>query len=186
MSYFDDTNNANFYSTLSEGFYSYPPPSQTFAVDTDGANGQIFPDPTDQWNTVGQSGPTFGSSTSLQQTASFGERHSDYSIDWCLTHEPPESVAPTTPYTSGTDDYSWMSYRWSANQQPQSHDSTYLSRDSSFASATPSETFAMAHTPASGEYLPKEFGGHRTQTVPFDYWGGGASTSTSYVVGVRF
>jgi len=81
MSYFDETNNANFYSSLSGGFYSYPPPSQTLPVDDDGSNSQIFADPADQWNTVRQSGPMFGSATSLQPTASFGERHSDCSID---------------------------------------------------------------------------------------------------------
>jgi len=186
MSYFDETNNANFYSSLSGGFYSYPPPSQTLPVDNDGSNDQIFADPADQWNTVRQSGPMFGSAASLQPTASFGECHSDCSIDWCLTREPPESVAPTTPYTSETDDYNWLSYGWSANQQPQSNYSTYLSRDGSFASTAPSETFAVAHTPASGEYLPEEFGGHRSQTSPFDYWGSLASTSTSYVVGGQF
>jgi len=182
MSYFNDTDNANFYSSLPGGFYSYPPPSQTFAIDTDGANGQIFADPVDQWNTIRQSGSMFGSPTSLQPSASFGEYHSYCSADWCLTRERPESVAPTTPYTSATDGYSWPSYEWPANhQQAQSHYPTFLSRDGSFASTAASETFPVAHTPASREYLPEEFGEH-----PFDYWGSGASTSTSYVVSVRF
>ena len=82
MSYFDEINNANFYSSLPEGFYSYPPPSQTFAVDTDGSNGQILADQAGQWNTVGQSGHMFGSPTNLQATTSCGECHSDCFIDW--------------------------------------------------------------------------------------------------------
>jgi len=61
----------------------------------------------------------------------------------------------------------------------QSRYSGYLSRGSSFASTTSS----------SGEDSLEELGVHRSQTVRRDYWGTNhseATTSASYVVGVRF
>ena len=190
MAYFNDTNNTNFYSTpfASGGFYSYPHPTQTFVTDTEEANGQIYADSTDQWSAV-RSGPMVGSPTSVRATDSFGERRSDYFIDSYLTREPTESLAPTTPYTSGSNGYSWPSYDQSADyRQIQSHHYDFLSRDGSFASTTASETSTAMHTPSSGEYSLEEFGAHRSQTVPLDYWGSnqsGASTSTSYMVSAR-
>jgi len=192
MAYFNDTNNADFYSSVYGGFYSYPLPSQTFPIDTDGANGQIFADPADQWNMARWSGPMFGSQTGLhdQATTSFGESHSDCFIDWYLIHEPSESVAPSASYTSGTDGYSWPSYDWSADhQQAQFHYPDYLSRDDSFVSTAASEMSTTTHTLGSGEYSLEELGGNPSQTVPLEYWGASqsrASVSTSYLVGVQF
>ena len=190
MAYYNNTNNTSFYSTpfASGGFYSYPHPTQTFFTDTEEANGQIYADSTDQWSAV-RSGPMVGSPTSVRATDSFGERRSDYFIDSYLTRESTESMAPTTSYTSGTSGYSWPSYDQSADyRQTQSHHSDFLSRDGSFASTTASETSTAIHTPSSGEYSLEEFGAHRSQTVPLDYWGSnqsGASTSTSYMVSAR-
>jgi len=185
MAYFNDPNNADFYSSVSGGFYSYPPPSQTFAIDTERTNGQTYTDPTDPWSMVRQSGPMV-EPINLWATANSGERHSDPFIDSCLTCEPLESVAPTTSYTSRTDGYSWPSYDRSANyRQAQSHYSGYLSRGGPFAS----ETSNAAHIPSRSEYPLEGFGAHGSQTIPLDYWGtnqSGASTSASYVVGVRF
>ena len=191
MAYFDDPNHASFYSSVSGGIYSYPPlNNQTFAIDAEVANSQLSADPTDPWSMDRRPGPRFGSPTSLRATASFGERHSDSFTDSCLTREPPESVAPTTPYTNRSDGYSGPSYDWSADYQPaQSHYPVYLTRDHSFASTAASETSTAAHTHSSGGYSLEEFGTHRPQAVPLNYWGdhrSGVSTSTPYVVSVRF
>ena len=182
MTYFNDFNHASFYSSTSGGLYPHPPPSQMFAVDTEGANGQIYGSPADQWSMV-------GSPTSLRATDSFGEYPSDCSIDWCLTREPPESVAPTTSYTSRNDGYSWPSSEWLADyQQVQSRHSGYLSRGGSFASTAASETSTAVHTPSSGEHRLEDFGAHQAQIAPFNYWGAnqsGASTSIFDLVGFR-
>ena len=181
MAYFDNANNAGFYS-VSGGPYSYPPPNRTFAIDTEGANNQMFTDTTDQWIMVRGSGSMVGQPTSLQATASSSECHSDPFIDSWLTYKPPESVAPATPYTSRTDGCSWPSYDRSADyRQAQSRYSGYLSRGSSFAETTASES--------STEYSLEELDVHRSQTVRRDYWGANqseATTSASYMVGVQF
>ena len=188
MAYFNDANNSSFYSSVSGALYSYPSPNQVFAIDTEGANNQIFADPTDRWSMGRRSGPMVGPPTSLRATANSGERHSDPSIDSCLTCEPPGSVAPTTSYTSRTDGYGWPSYDRSADyREAQSHYSGYLSQGGPFASTTASETSTAAHTIRSGEYSLEGFGAHRPQTVPLDYWGtnqGGISVGAPYVVGV--
>ena len=98
MTYFNDPNHASFYYSGSEGLYPYPSPTQTFAIDTEGANGQIYGGPADQWSMVRRSGPMVGSPTSLWATASFGERPSDCFIDWCLTREP-QNRWPQPPRT---------------------------------------------------------------------------------------
>jgi len=87
MSYFNDAENVDYYSSVSGGLYSYPSPSQTFAIDAEGTNGQLYADPTDQWGMVSRSGPMVGSPTSLRAAASFGEPHSYRSTDWRLTRE---------------------------------------------------------------------------------------------------
>jgi len=98
-------------------------------------------------------------------------------------------VAPTTSSTNRTDDHNWPSYDWSADyQRARSHYPDYLSREDSFASPPASETSTAMRTSGSGEYSLEELGAHRLQTVPPNYWEtnrSGASTSTSYVVGVR-
>ena len=189
MAYFNDPNNTDFYSSVSGGFYSYPPPSQTFAIDTQGINGQTYTDPTNPWSMVRQSGPMV-EPTNLWATANSGERHSDPFIDSCLTCEPPESIAPTTSYTSRSDGYSWPSYDPSADyRQAQSQYSGYLSRDDPFTGTTAWGTSTASHIPSRSVYSLEEFGDHRSQTAPLDYWGTNqsvASTSASYVVGVRF
>ena len=80
MSYFNDADNDEFYSSVSRGFYSYPPPSRMFVVDNGGATGQMNNDPTDQWRMVRRSGPMVGSPTSLRANTSLGERHLDLSF----------------------------------------------------------------------------------------------------------
>ena len=87
MSYFNDAENVDYYSSVAGGPYPYPSPSQTFAIDADGTNGQLYADPTDQWGMVSRSGPMVGSPTSLRAATSFGESHSDRSTGWCLTRE---------------------------------------------------------------------------------------------------
>jgi len=191
MAYFNGANNTSFYSTPSASgeFYSYPPPSQMFPTHAEGANSQVYADPTDQWSMVRRSGPIVGSPTSLRATVSYGEYHSNRSIDWCLTQEPPESLAPTTLHTNETDDDSWLSYDWSGNHRHvQSHPSGFLSRHDSFASTAASEASAAVQTPSSGGYSFEELGAHQSQTVPLNYWEinqSGAPTSTSYAVSAR-
>jgi len=163
MAYYNDASNADHYSFVPGGAYSYQSPCQTFVTETERTYEQIYTGPTDQWSVVRQSGPMIGSSTSLWATDSFGEHRSGRFIDWCLNREPPESVAPTTSYTSGTDNC-WPSYDWSAAyRQAQSYPSGYLNGDVSFTNTAASET-------------------------PLDYqradWNG-TSTSTSYMVGFR-
>ena len=188
MAYFDDASNASYYSSVSGGLYPYPPASQTFDTDTGGAYGQ-YAAPTDQWGMARWSGPMVGSPTSLREISRFGERHLGSFTHWCLTHEPPESEAPTTSYTSGTVGHCWPSYDWSADyQQAQSYHSGYLSGDSPFATTAASEMSTAVQIPSSGEYQLEELGAHQSETVPLNYWGAnqsGASTSMFSVVDYR-
>ena len=98
-------------------------------------------------------------------------------------------MAPTTPHTRRTDDYSWLSYgRSRDHQDAQSHPSGFLSRHGSFASTAASEASAAVHTPRSGEYSLEELGAHRSQTIPLNYREtnqSGASTSALYMVSAR-
>jgi len=184
MAYFNDADNTTYYTTVSGGPHPYPPQSRTSAVDTEGTNGQLCADPTDQRGMVRRSGPMVGSPTSLRAEASFGERRSGHFTGWYLTHELQESVAPATSYTSRADGYSWPSYDRSTNYQRDSYHSGYLGRDRSFANTVASETSTVEQTPSS-----VEVGAHRPQAVPLDYWGAnrsGAPTSTFYAVGLEF
>ena len=190
MAYSNDDSDHSFYSSVSRGFYSYPPPSRTFSAsaDTEGAHIQVYGGPADQWGMVRRSVPMIGSPTSLRATASLGEHRSNRFFYWCLTREPPESVASTTSDWSRTN-RDRPAYDWSADpRQTQSHHSDYLSQDGPFASTAASETSTVVHTPSSGDYPLEEPGAHQPQTVPYNHWGdnrSGASTSTSFVVGFR-
>jgi len=89
MAYFNDANHASYYSSVSGGVYSYPSPSQMFAIDTEGANSQTFTEransqtftnPIDPWSMVRRSEPMIGSPTSLRATASPGDQASPKSF----------------------------------------------------------------------------------------------------------
>ena len=82
MAYFNNTNNADFYSasTGSGEFDGYQFLNQTPTTTTEDANGQTHGIYADYWSTASQPGLAIGLSTSLPTTANYGNYHCSLSL----------------------------------------------------------------------------------------------------------
>ena len=82
MAYFNNTNNADFYSTSSGSgeFDGYPFLGQTPTTTIEEANGQTHGIYADYWSTASQPGLAVDSSTNPPTTASYGKYHCSLSL----------------------------------------------------------------------------------------------------------
>ena len=82
MAYFNNTNNAGFYSTSSGSgeFDGYQFPSQMPTTTAEEANGQSHGIYADYWSTASQPGLTIDSSISLPTAVGYGKYHCSISL----------------------------------------------------------------------------------------------------------
>ena len=191
MAYFNNTNDANFYSTsyTSGELDAYPVLSLTSA--TEGANSEAPDTFTNGWGVVRQPGYTVGSPTSLRAGPSFGKYDCGPFDNRSLTCTSPESATSYGAQTHGQDYPSHPGQYWpTTGWYAQSYPSGIVSRDNSFASTAVSEVPTVILTPSSSKCLfsPTRLWGIECsppRTVPFDCWGAnesGPSTPTFYAV----
>ena len=155
MAYFNnDYNNADFYypalpAPAPEEFDAYQFPRQEPTAEE--VNFPAHPTLDDQWNMARRPGSMVGEPTN------YGNHQHNPPVDWCLTREPPESVAPATSYATQAGGYGQPSYSgqyWpEVGQQTQSYPSGFLGRDVPFTSMEALEASTTRPAPSSGEYL---------------------------------
>jgi len=156
MDYFNDY--ANFYpvSSTREEFDVYQFQDQMTATEETSYQEQqnTFPD---CWNALEQPVTTVGLPTTLPAAAGYGEHCCNLFIDRCLTHEPPESLLPTSSWTNQPGGYSQpssSSYHWpEVGQDAQYYYPGSLSQDYSLPSAVVSKPPAMEQTFNGGKDL---------------------------------
>ena len=157
MAYSNDFNNASFYPTSStpSEFEQYPFLGRTSV--TEEADVQAYHPFADPWSMTGWPRRPVGSPTSPRVEANYGKRIYNLFIEWRLTRELPESVAPATPHATQTDGCGQPSYSggyWpGVDHQARPYRSDFLSRDGSFTNTVASEVPTTIATPSSGENL---------------------------------
>jgi len=159
MAYFNNTDDANPYSTSSayEELDPYPVLNQMSVGEL--ADIPAFNTPTHGWDMymIDHPGPTAGSPTGPLPTTSCGKYHCSLFVVRCLTRVSAEPAAPANSYTAQVDGYAQPIYpdnHWPAvDQQAQLCHSGFLSPNDSFASTLALEAPAVVSNSNSGKSL---------------------------------
>lgn len=156
MVYFNSTENANHHSTSSapDELDAYPFLSQASATEASEALDTF----TDGRSVGEQPDHVVCPSRSVRAEGSFGKCNRSLLNDRRLMSEPLETVTSVTSYDTKTHsdgELSFPGYYWpTTGRYAQSHGSSIVSRDNSFASTVALDTSTVASTPSSGNYFP--------------------------------